>query len=322
MLHVHNIIDTDSHFHIDPVTRVVSTKADKLYVAQYDHDSERFTFQIPRYVEEHDMSQCDRIEVHYSNVTRNKKQQNDDVYYVKKDDRENDNDTFFFSWLISSNATQLVGSLKFSISFICLDENGNVSYEWSTALFENIQVLTKLENAALVREKYPDLYNQLKQEILDSIPSSGGEVDAAEVERIIIEYLAANPPAPGEPGTPGTDGDDGFSPTIDITPTEVGTNLTITDVNSTKTVTILNGTAGKDGRDGRDGDDGFSPTIEVTDTENGHLLTITDIIGIKTIEVLNGKDGTGGGDIGTEEEIKKLVEDYMKESSEKAVVVF
>lgn len=312
MSHIHNIIDTDSHFYIDPVTRVVSTKADKLYVAQYDHDSERFTFQIPRYVEEHDMTLCDRIEIHYSNVTRTKKQQNDDVYYVKEDDRVNDNDTFFFTWLISSNATQLVGSLKFSVSFICLDENGNISYEWSTAVFENIQVLTKLENASLVREKYPDLYNQLKQEILDSIPSTGGEVDAAEVERIVIEYLAANPPAPGEPGTPGTDGDDGVSPTIDITPTEVGTNLTINDVNGIKTVTILNGTDGKDG---------YSPTIEVTSTENGHLLTIKDIIGTKTVEVLNGKDGTSGG-TGTEEEIKKLVEDYVKESSEQAVVEF
>lgn len=322
MSHVHNIIDTDSHFRIDPVTRVVTTKADKLYVVQYDHDSERFTFQVPRYVEEHDMMQCDRIEIHYSNITRNKKQQNDDVYFVKEDDRSYDLDTFFFSWLISSNATQLVGSLKFTISFICLGEDGNVTYEWSTAMFENIQVLTKLENAVLVREKYPDLYNQLKQEILDSIPSSGGEVDPAEVERIVIEYLVANPPAPGQPGLPGTPGekgDNGYSPTIEVSPTEVGNNLTITDVNGTKTVTILNGTNGKDGKDGVDGEDGYSPTIEVTDIENGHLLTITDVNGTKTVEVLNGKDSIGGG---TEEEIKSLVDDYLEESSKEAVVDF
>ena len=308
MSHVHNIIDTDSHFKIDPVSREVTTRADKLYVVQYDHDSERFTFQIPRYVEEHDMMQCDRIEIHYSNVTRTKKQQNDDVYYVKKDDCTNDYDTMFFSWLISSNATQLVGSLKFTISFVCLDDDGSISYEWSTAMFENIQVLTKLENAAIVKEKYPDLYNQLKQDILDSIPSSGGEADPKEVERIVIEYLAANPPAPGEPGEPGTPGDDGYSPTIEVTKTEVGNNLTITDVNGTQTVEILNGT---------DGEDGYSPTIDVAYTDNGHILIIKDINGTKTVEVLNGKDGAT-----TSEELKNIVDDYMEENSKNAVVEF
>lgn len=247
MSHIHNIVDTDSHFYIDPITRVVSTKADKLYVVQYDHDSERFTFQMPRYVEEHDMSLRTRVEVHYTNITKNKKQQNDDVYIVKEDDCEFDHDTYFFSWLISSNATQLVGSLRFSLTFKCLDDDDTIVYQWSTAIFENIQVLTKLENAALVKAKYPDLYNQLKQEILDSIPSSGGDVDPEEVERIIAEYLAANPPAQGEPGTDGKDGEDGYSPTIDVTKTEVGYNLTITDVNGTKTVEILNGTDGEDG---------------------------------------------------------------------------
>ena len=163
MSHFHKIIDTDSHFHIDPVTRLISTKADKLYVAQYDHDSERFTFQIPRYVEEHDMSLCDRIEVNFTNVIRTKKQQNSDVYIVKDADKSFDNDTFFFSWLISSNATQLVGSLHFSITFLCFDDDGNTTYEWGTAVYENVQVLIKPKNAAVVVAKYPDLYNQLKK---------------------------------------------------------------------------------------------------------------------------------------------------------------
>lgn len=309
MSHIHNIIDTDSHFRINPVTRVVSTKAEKLYVTQYDHNSERFTFQIEKYVEEHDMSQCDRIEIHYTNITRTRKEQNDDVYIVSKDDIEADYDTLYFSWLISSNATQLVGALKFSITFVCLDDEGNVSYTWSTTTYENVQVITKIANAAMVVQKYPDLYNQLKQDILASIPPSGGEVDSKEVERIVLEYLAANPPAQGEPGVPGKDGEDGYSPTIEVSKTEVGHNLTITDANGSKTVEILNGTDGKDGQ---------SPTIEVTDTDNGHLLTITDINGTKTVEVLDGKDGTGG----SEEEIKNLVDDYLEENDRNSIVDF
>lgn len=303
MSHIHNIVDTDSHFRINPITREVTTKADKLFVVQYDHNSERFTFQIPRYVEEHDMALCDRIEIHYSNIIRNKKQQNDDVYYVKDDDRQSDYDTMFFSWLISSNATQLVGSLKFSVTFVCLNDDGTVRYEWSTAMFENVQVLTKLENAALVRDKYPDLYTQLKQEIIDSIPSTGGEIDPKEIEKIVLEYLAANPPSV-------ENAEDGYSPTIDVTKTEVGHNLVITDVNGIKTIEVLNGT---------NGEDGVSPTIEVSDIENGHLLTITDKTGIKTIEVLNGKDAVGGGD---PEDIKQMVDDFMEENSKNAVIDF
>lgn len=171
MSHVHNVVDTNEYFRIDPVTREVAIDVDRLYLVQYDHDSERFTFQIPRHVEEHDMSLCDRIEIHYSNVTRNKKQQNDDVYYVRNDDRHQDDDTLTFSWLVSSNATQLVGSLKFTITFVCLDEAGFVTYEWSTAVFDKIQILAKLDNNVDLRVKYPDLYNQLKQEILNTVPS-------------------------------------------------------------------------------------------------------------------------------------------------------
>ena len=305
MSHVHNIIDTDSHFYIDPVKRTVTTKADKLYVVQYDHDSERFTFQVNRFVEEHDMTQCDRIEVHFTNTTRRKDQRVDDVYHVKIGDRSHDNDTFFFSWLVSSNATQLVGTLQFSISFICLDENGEVSYEWSTTTNDTIQVLTKLENTELVKEKYPDLYNQLKQDILNSIPSSGGSVDPADIEQIVIDYLENNPPAKGEPGAPGQDG---YSPTINVEESESGYELTITDSNSTKTIHLYHGTPGKDG---------FSPIIEVTDIENGHLLTITDINGTKTIEVLNGKNGTASAD-----ELIQLVDERIEENSKNAVVEF
>lgn len=242
MYHSHDITDSDHYFKINATTREISTRSDKLCLVQYDHDSERFTFEMPRYIEEHDMTRCSRIEIHYTNITRNKREQNNDVYIVKTKDAEYDSDSFMFSWLVSSNATQLVGSLKFSISFICLDESGNVEYEWSTAMYESIQVLAKLEHTAMIREQYPDLYTQLKKDILNSIPSSGGGgVDLATVEEIVADYIRDNPPKPGEPGQ---------SPTIEVTPTETGYNLVITDVNGSQTIEILHG---------RDGEDGYTP---------------------------------------------------------------
>ena len=55
----------------------------------------------------------------------------------------------------------------------------------------------------------PDLVSAINEALRKG---STGEVDAAEVQRIVEEYLAANPPAAGEPGkdgAPGADGKDG-----------------------------------------------------------------------------------------------------------------
>ena len=177
MPHTHGINDADTSFTIDPSTRSVTNKSGKVFLVQYDHDSEKFTFQVPRYVEDHDMTLCNKIEIHYTNITRNKKEQNDDVYVVKKEDISRSSNSVFFTWTISSNATQLVGSLKFSITFLCLDEENNVVYEWSTDQYAGIQILAKLNHTETLVSKYPDLIEQMKQDILNNIPSSDGVID-------------------------------------------------------------------------------------------------------------------------------------------------
>lgn len=44
------------------------------------------------------------------------------------------------------------------------------------------------------------------------LTKGGGAVDEGEIWRIVEEYLAANPPAPGEPGPPGDPGAPGYTP--------------------------------------------------------------------------------------------------------------
>lgn len=168
MPHIHNIIDDDHHFIIDPTTRAITSEVARHYIVQYDHGSEEYTFQIPRIVEGHDMSLSNRIEVHYTNITKNRRAQNDDVYIVRDEDYSSDEDNFYFRWRIYNTATQLVGSLKFSITFLCHDESGNLVYEWGTTLYEDIQVLARNRNTAAVQVKYPDLYTQLKDDITNS----------------------------------------------------------------------------------------------------------------------------------------------------------
>ena len=55
MSHNHNVIDTDAHYKIDGITRtIVNIDETKRELVQNDHNSERFTFEIPRYVDGHD----------------------------------------------------------------------------------------------------------------------------------------------------------------------------------------------------------------------------------------------------------------------------
>jgi len=198
MAHEHAIVDSDLHFVIDPVSRSITNPLGNIVIGQYDHNSQRYTFEIPRYVEDHDMSITDRIEVHFTNITRNKKEQTSDVYIVSSDDIIPTRDSVHFSWLVSANATSIIGFLKFSISFKCFNDEGIVIYEWNTGIYDSIQVKERYQNTSIVVERNPDLFETMKKDIVNDLPSSGGEIDYSKVEEIVEDYLTANPPTGGE----------------------------------------------------------------------------------------------------------------------------
>ena len=124
MAHKHSVYDTDPHFAIDPITLdIINQSSGKTKLMQYDHNSERFTFEIPRLVDGHDMTQCDKIEIHYINVDAATKESKADVYTV--DDKQlspASEDVVIFSWLISKNATGYAGTLNFLVRFVCLNK--------------------------------------------------------------------------------------------------------------------------------------------------------------------------------------------------------
>lgn len=140
MAHTHSIIDTDNRFYIDPITRAVKNNSGKVTLAQNDHNSERFTFEIPRYVDGHDMSLCDKVEVHFVNQS-NGAEKSEDVYTA--DDVQvspASNDAVIFSWLISELATKYAGTVQFLVRFVCLDGE-KITYLWNTAIFKGISVV-------------------------------------------------------------------------------------------------------------------------------------------------------------------------------------
>lgn len=163
----HSVYDTDTHFSINPVTRALKNESStKTSVIQHDHNSERFTFQIPRYIEDHDMSLCDTIQVHYNNIDAKTKKQNQGAYEV--DDMQispDDDDVVILSWLISSNATKYVGGLNFLIRFACTGENGHVYYVWNTAIYTGISVSSGIYNGEAIVEDCADILQQWKEQM-------------------------------------------------------------------------------------------------------------------------------------------------------------
>lgn len=140
----------------------------------------------------------------------------------------------------------------------------------------------------------PDLVSAINEALRNG---SGSGVDAAEVQRIVAEYLAENPPAPGEPGEPGAPGKDGVSPVVNVEAIEGGHRITITDAFGTQSFDVMDGTSGGgSGTSGADGKDGVSPTVAITPIAGGTRVTITDVNGEQSFEVMDGADGSPGAD--------------------------
>lgn len=174
MDHEHNIVDHDTHFKIDPISRKIEPEVpDKVELIQRDHNSERFTFELPRYIEGHDMSLCTVTQVHYNNIRKDRKAESRDVYEATdlavipaNDDEE---EKVQFSWLISKNATQYIGKLSFIIRMACIDDDNEIVYDWHSAIYSAVRIGEGINNEEIPEEKYSDILEAWRQEVLKDI---------------------------------------------------------------------------------------------------------------------------------------------------------
>lgn len=167
MAHIHSVYDTDNHFKIDVNTRKIKSEmSNKTSVVQFDHNSERFTFELPRYIEGYDISKCNKVEVHYLNLCSETKKRATGVYTV--DDLQispDDEETVICSWLISSGATVYAGSLSFLLRFSCLTGN-EIEYAWNTGIHTEIYVANGLDASDSFLRDYVDVIEQWKDDIM------------------------------------------------------------------------------------------------------------------------------------------------------------
>ena len=170
MAHKHSIYDTDAHFIVDAASRAITTQSGKRKLMCGDHNSERFTFQVPRYIEGHDMSLCNSIEIHYTNLSTNKQYKSVGPYPVEDMQISPDGKDFIvFSWLISGNATMYAGSLSFSISFKCLTDDV-IDYAWNTDSYSDIEIVdTGMTDAPHIISEYHDVLAALRNCVVEGL---------------------------------------------------------------------------------------------------------------------------------------------------------
>lgn len=131
------VIDSDHRFVVNAFTREITSKQpQKDILIQNDHNSERFTFEVPRFIEGRDLGLCNLVRVYY----RNGRQQG---FYTVKDLGVYPflNDTVICSWLISQQATSDVGTLEFVLRFAHLNEDELIEYAWSTKPYDKVKII-------------------------------------------------------------------------------------------------------------------------------------------------------------------------------------
>jgi hypothetical protein len=190
MTHDHIVLDTDPHFIIDPVTRALTTESQKIQLIQGDHNSERFTFELPRTVDGHDMALCNKVRVHYINVDKRTKEQSADVYEV--DDFQvspTDETKVIGTWLISGNATKYAGSLSFVVEFACIPAD-KVEYSWHTAIYTGVSISDGINNGEAVVTEYADVLEAWHQQLIADSETGVNAINEAK-EAAIREVKAA-----------------------------------------------------------------------------------------------------------------------------------
>ena len=181
MTHSHPIVDDDRRFIIDPSSRAICYDGDAIIIIQGDHNSELFSFEIPRFVEGHDMSLCDQIKIHFNNTDRRKKNESKDVYPVKN--VVVSDDMVVFDWLISGKATKYNGTLSFLIQFCCLEDDGTYSYIWHTDIFTGITIASSYNNSETVMEDFSDILEEWRSQVVGQI-----ELSNKNIQKINEDY--------------------------------------------------------------------------------------------------------------------------------------
>lgn len=180
------VSDMDTPFVIDQFTReITNKKIKKKILMQGDHDSERFTFEIPRFIEGRDIGRCNVVQVHYINTEAGSRRHQTGIYTVTDMDvYPFVNDKMKCSWLISKNATGYQGKLSFMLRFAEVEEDGKLLYAWHTNSYDDIYIAESIEAAESIDHEYLDIIQQWKYSVMEEL---NAYVDVATAEQVVAK---------------------------------------------------------------------------------------------------------------------------------------
>ena len=174
----YNIIDNEPVFEINDTTRVIScAAASEIAIIQFDHNSERFTFRLNKFVEGHDVTKCNKVEVHYKNIDALTREETSGIYTVDDLQPDPEDETkVSCTWLISQNATGKVGKLNFLLRFSSVTDDGTIEYAWNTAMFTGIVISPGMYNSEEFENEYYDVVEKMKNEIFGDLEAALDEI--------------------------------------------------------------------------------------------------------------------------------------------------
>ena len=144
---------------------IACNTAERKNIMQYDHNSEIIRFFVPRYIEGHDMLNCNSVHIHYTNLSANKRDYSCDIYEVLDlAEYEGDVEYLICSWVIDSNATKYAGQLLFDLTFRCVNGE-DVDYIWSATSNPGITVLPCKNHSAAIADKYSDILTSMESRL-------------------------------------------------------------------------------------------------------------------------------------------------------------
>lgn len=188
MSHSDLIKDADAFFEVDPITRQIINKTPaKIVLMQKDHNSEKFTFKLPRYIEGHDMAQTARAQVHYINIDSATGAVSKDryIFYDLAIDPD-DESSVLCSWLISGIATKYSGKLTFILEFDCF-ENDELVYSWHSASYSGISIDETFTCDESQYVQYADIIAQWEQMLFDA--NDDGVTNINEARDVALDSI-------------------------------------------------------------------------------------------------------------------------------------
>jgi hypothetical protein len=195
--------DTQTRLLINPITKTIIPKyrnQKAVYVAKGDHKSVSVIFEMPRYVDGHDLSEDEYIiQIHFVNLSEDGKNYSKGISEAIS--REIEGDNLSFAWLVDNRATRYAGVVSVGITiekYASVDGKAEEVYSWSTAPYGNTKVWDSHDNSSsMTEQEYDYLVATVNTLVTLSLQNKLSEVEkniddkVAYAESRLVAYTTA-----------------------------------------------------------------------------------------------------------------------------------